>query len=82
MCLWANQTKMSQRIKLIFQERCKGIVQRRLSLRGMCRVVKELPIKACRECVFSKGGHLFAAANSTTVSIYNTYTCENIANLR
>eukprot|EP00884_Botryococcus_braunii_P010879 jgi/Botrbrau1/19793/Bobra.0124s0041.1 len=46
------------------------------------RVVKELPIKACRECAFSKGGHLFAAANSTTVSIYNTYTCENIANLR
>lgn len=44
--------------------------------------VKELGIKGCRECSFSTGGDLFAAVNGTTISIYNTYTCENIGNLR
>ncbi|KAK9834356.1 hypothetical protein WJX84_006234, partial [Apatococcus fuscideae] len=44
--------------------------------------VKEIAIKGCRECCFSSGGHLFAAVNGTTVSIYNTWTCENIGNLR
>lgn len=44
--------------------------------------VKELGIKACRECAFSIGGQYFAAVNGTTISIYNTYTCENVGNLR
>lgn len=44
--------------------------------------VKELGIKACRECAFSTGGQYFAAVNGTTISIYNTYTCENVGNLR
>ena len=38
--------------------------------------------QACRECVFSNGGQFFAAVNGTTISIYNTYTCENMGNLR
>ena len=46
------------------------------------RTYKEFSIKACRECRFSHGGQYFAAVNGTTVQIYNTYTCENIGNLR
>ena len=46
------------------------------------KTVKELGIKGCRECCFSTGGNLFAAVNGTTISVYNTYTCENIGNLR
>lgn len=38
--------------------------------------------QACRECCFSMGGQYFAAVNGTTISIYNTYTCENVGNLR
>jgi WD40 repeat protein len=44
--------------------------------------IKELGIKGCRECCFSTGGEYFAAVNGTTISIYNTYTCENVGNLR
>ena len=46
------------------------------------RPVKELPIKGCRDCRFSTGGQYFAAANGTTIAIYNTYTLENVGNLR
>ena len=42
----------------------------------------EFSIKACREVRFSQGGQTFAAANGATIQIYNTYTCENLANLR
>mmetsp|Transcript_22834 Transcript_22834/g.63112 ORF Transcript_22834/g.63112 Transcript_22834/m.63112 type:complete len:1547 (+) Transcript_22834:150-4790(+) len=46
------------------------------------KTVKEFGIKGCRECCFSTGGQYFAAVNGTTISIYNTYTCENVGNLR
>ncbi|GBG61790.1 hypothetical protein CBR_g23749 [Chara braunii] len=46
------------------------------------RVYKEFGIKACKECVFSHGGQYFAAAHSNTIQIFNTYTCENVGNLR
>ena len=39
-------------------------------------------MKACKECRFSHGGHYFAAVNGNTISIYNTYTFENVGNLR
>ncbi len=42
----------------------------------------QVPIKACRDVVFSNGGHLFAATNGITLSLYNTYTCECLGNLR
>lgn len=45
-------------------------------------VFKEFGIKACKECNFSNGGQFFAAVNSNTIQLYNTYTCENIGNLR
>mmetsp|Transcript_36831 Transcript_36831/g.108610 ORF Transcript_36831/g.108610 Transcript_36831/m.108610 type:complete len:1386 (-) Transcript_36831:299-4456(-) len=46
------------------------------------KTVKEIGIKGCRECSFSTGGEYFAAVNGTTISIYSTYTCENLGNLR
>ena len=46
------------------------------------RIVKEFPIKGCRESQFSLGGHYFAAVNATTINVYTTYTCELIAVLR
>ncbi len=51
-------------------------------MRLRLQVVKELGIKGCRECCFSTGGQYFAAVNGTTISLYNTYTCENVGNLR
>jgi len=44
--------------------------------------LKEFGIKACKECNFSNGGHLFAAVNGNTIHLYKTYTYENIGNLR
>jgi WD40 repeat protein len=46
------------------------------------RAYKEFGIKGCRECRFSHGGSYFAAVNNNTIQIYNTYTCENVGNLR
>ncbi|GMH45741.1 hypothetical protein BSKO_13704 [Bryopsis sp. KO-2023] len=46
------------------------------------RTVKEMSIRACRECKFSNGGQYYAAVNGNTVQLYNTYSCENIGNLR
>ena len=40
------------------------------------RVIKELPIKECRELRFANGGHVFAAAQAGTVLLFHTYTCE------
>ena len=46
------------------------------------RVFKEISIRGCRECRFSNGGHLFAAANSNLIQIYSTYSFENVGNLK
>ena len=53
-----------------------------LSAAVLCRLIKEFSIKACRECCFSHGGQYFAAVNGNTISIYNTYTFDNVGNLR
>lgn len=37
------------------------------------QIIQEIPIKACRDIVFSPGGQYFAAASGTSVSVYNTY---------
>lgn len=44
--------------------------------------IPQIAIKGCRDVCFSNGGHYFAAINGITVSIYNTYTCESLGNLR
>ncbi|DAZ95763.1 TPA: hypothetical protein N0F65_010265 [Lagenidium giganteum] len=46
------------------------------------RPFKEFAVKACRECQFSTGGHLFAAVNGNTIQVFNFFTCELVANLR
>jgi WD40 repeat protein/phage terminase small subunit len=46
------------------------------------RMVKEFPIKSCKECCFSNGGQYFAACNASLIQIFNSYTCEPVGNLR
>ncbi|RLN97001.1 hypothetical protein BBJ28_00009119, partial [Nothophytophthora sp. Chile5] len=46
------------------------------------RAFKELPVKACRECQFSTGGHLFAAVNGNTIQVFSLLTGELVATLR
>ncbi|XP_071508423.1 cilia- and flagella-associated protein 57-like [Diadema antillarum] len=43
---------------------------------------KEFPIRGCRECSFSNGGHLFAAVHGNVIQIYSSTTFENVANLK
>lgn len=45
-------------------------------------MVRELPIKAARDCCFSTGGQYFAATNGNTVHVYCTYTAASLAVLR
>ncbi|KAI9351164.1 WD repeat-containing protein 65-like protein [Zopfochytrium polystomum] len=46
------------------------------------RLFKEIGIRSCRECSFSNGGHIFAAAYGNTIQIYSTWTFDNIGNLK
>lgn len=39
-------------------------------------------MKACSDCCFSNGGHLFAAASNNAIALYNTFTCELTGTLR
>ncbi|KAA0718887.1 Cilia- and flagella-associated protein 57 [Triplophysa tibetana] len=43
---------------------------------------KEFNIRGCRECVFSHGGHLFAAVNGNVINIYSTTTFDDVLNLK
>ncbi|XP_048352772.1 cilia- and flagella-associated protein 57 isoform X2 [Sphaerodactylus townsendi] len=43
---------------------------------------KDFTIRGCRECVFSNGGHLFAAVNGNIIHIYSSTSFENIINLK
>ena len=47
-----------------------------------CRQLAEFQMKACCDCCFSNGGHLFAAASNNSIAVYNTYTCELTGTLR
>ncbi|KAG8548991.1 hypothetical protein GDO81_023249, partial [Engystomops pustulosus] len=46
------------------------------------RPFKEFTVRGCKECVFSHGGHLFAAVNGNVIHIYSTTTFENVVNLK
>ncbi|PAA48930.1 hypothetical protein BOX15_Mlig017714g1, partial [Macrostomum lignano] len=46
------------------------------------RTVKEFQIRGCKECAFSNGGHLLAAAHGNTVQVFNTLTYQCVANLK
>lgn len=41
------------------------------------RLCMEVPIKGCRECRFSQGGHLLAAANGNSINVY-VRVCEGL----
>ena len=41
-----------------------------------------MPIKGCRECRFSKGGHFLAASHGNSIIVYDFNTGEKIADLR
>ncbi|XP_072199610.1 cilia- and flagella-associated protein 57 [Excalfactoria chinensis] len=45
-------------------------------------VFKDFPVRECRECSFSNGGHLFAAVNENVIQIYSCTTFENVNNLK
>ncbi|KAF4698237.1 WD repeat domain 65 [Perkinsus olseni] len=52
-------------------------------LKDELKTYKDFPqIKSCRECRFSTGGHLFAAASGNNVEIYKTFTCERVYQLK
>lgn len=46
------------------------------------KLFRDLQIKSCKEIRFSSGGQYFAAANVNSIQVYNTYSCQLIANLR
>ncbi|KNC99492.1 uncharacterized protein SPPG_04888 [Spizellomyces punctatus DAOM BR117] len=46
------------------------------------RVFREFGLRGCRECRFSSGGHMFAAAQGNMIQIFSTWTFENLANLK
>ncbi|KAJ1552352.1 Cilia- and flagella-associated protein 57, partial [Nowakowskiella sp. JEL0078] len=46
------------------------------------RLFREFALRGCRECRFSNGGHVFAAAFGSMIQIWSTWTFENIANLK
>ena len=46
------------------------------------RVCLEVPIKACREAKFSKGGNMLAASNGNSICVYELATGEKIVDLK
>ncbi|XP_072543115.1 cilia- and flagella-associated protein 57 isoform X2 [Salminus brasiliensis] len=46
------------------------------------RTFKEFTVRGCRECVFSHGGHMFAAVNGNVIHIYSTTMFDNVLNLK
>ena len=45
-------------------------------------LLHEFTAPNCRLCAFSRGGASFAAATSSVINVYNTYTFEHIATLK
>jgi len=46
------------------------------------RQLADFAVKSCRECRFSHGGQCFAAVSGPYISIFNTYTFEQVASLK
>ncbi|TSL47697.1 Cilia- and flagella-associated protein 57 [Bagarius yarrelli] len=46
------------------------------------RTFRMFTVRNCRECVFSHGGHMFAAVNGNVIHLYSTVTFDNILNLK
>ncbi|KAL7748950.1 Cilia- and flagella-associated protein 57 [Sorochytrium milnesiophthora] len=46
------------------------------------RVVREFSVRGCRECAFSSGGQVFAAAQGSIILIYSTWSYDLVATLK
>lgn len=46
------------------------------------RPMREFSIRSCRECRFSNGGHMFAAAHGNIIQLFSTWTLQSIDNLK
>eukprot|EP00055_Hartaetosiga_balthica_P003769 m.8941 g.8941 ORF g.8941 m.8941 type:complete len:1202 (-) comp3312_c0_seq1:127-3732(-) len=46
------------------------------------RPIKEFSVRECKECCFSNGGHLFAAAQGNVIQIYSTWSFQNVGSLK
>lgn len=46
------------------------------------RTDREFPLRNCKKCAFSNGGHVFAAAQGSVVYLFNTWTYEPITILK
>lgn len=46
------------------------------------RIVREFPIRGCREAAFSNGGHFFAAVHGNIIQVFSSITFEPIANMK
>lgn len=45
-------------------------------------VMREFPIRNCKQARFSTNGHLFAAVNGQVIQIFSTVSFQNIYNLK
>ncbi|XP_061743732.1 cilia- and flagella-associated protein 57 isoform X2 [Nerophis ophidion] len=96
-CIWNYETKMLEVFKE-FQEQPYSVALHptglfilvgfsdKLQLMGLhmddiC-TLKDFTIQSCRECSFSHGGHLFAAASGNVIHIYSLTSFQNIHNLK
>lgn len=95
--LWNYFTKTTELVKL-FTEECFSVALHpsgtlisggfadKLRLMSILmddfKLIKEFPVRSCRECRFAHGGHYLAAVGGNTIFIYTTYACEVIATLR
>ncbi|XP_061578787.1 cilia- and flagella-associated protein 57 [Cololabis saira] len=46
------------------------------------RTFMEFPVRGCKECAFSHGGHMFGAVDGNDIHIYSATSFENILNLK
>merc|ERR1719228_236725 len=46
------------------------------------RVVREFPIRGCREVAFSNGGHLFAAVHGNIIQTFSSVNFEPVSNMK
>ncbi|XP_014783108.1 cilia- and flagella-associated protein 57 [Octopus bimaculoides] len=51
-------------------------------LRDDFKPFKDINIRRCTHCNFSRGGHMFAAVNNNFIQVYSSITFEMLANLK
>ncbi|XP_052831965.1 cilia- and flagella-associated protein 57-like [Octopus bimaculoides] len=51
-------------------------------LRDDFKLFRDINIRRCTHCNFSRGGHMFAAVNNNFIQVYSSITFEMLANLK